>query len=265
MQLIDTHCHIHDSEFLDRFEQPKQEMIADAQAAGVTSMVCVGTDVKSSKEALQTAGEHDNCYASVAMHPHEAAGHSREELRAAVEELRSMTANSPVRFVAIGECGLDYFYHSDQETKDKQAFLFRLQIELALELGLPLIFHIREAFDDFFEIIDNYSGIQGVVHSFTAHPAEMRGCVDRGLMIGLNGIMTFTKDQKQLSAAQTLPLEHLVLETDAPFLTPHPFRGKVNTPKHVTYITEFLSELRGESQALLAKQTTKNAKKLFRI
>ena len=265
MTLIDTHCHIHDSEFTEKFEKSQAELVAEARDAGVSHMICVGTDAKSSQEAVYTASQFESCYASAALHPHEAANYSLEELKTAFSRIADLARSHPERFIAIGECGLDYFYHNDQETRDKQAAVLRWHIELALELNLPLIFHIRDAFHDFFTIIDEYQGVRGVIHSFTAHEAEMRGSVDRGFYIGLNGIMTFTKDQKQLAAAQTVPIQHLVLETDAPFLTPNPFRGKVNTPRHVTYITQFLSELRGESQALLAQQTTKNAKTLFNL
>ena len=163
--------------------------------------------------------------------------------------------------VAIGECGLDYFYnHSDK--KDQFAALEN-QMQLAQDNTLPMIFHVREAFDDFWPIYDNFSRLKGVVHSFTDTTTQLDKALNRDLYIGLNGIMTFTKDQKQLAAAKAVPLERLLLETDAPFLTPKPLRGKINEPKNVSITAEFLAQLRGEELSTLAAATTKNARQLF--
>jgi TatD DNase family protein len=157
-----------------------------------------------------------------------------------------------------------------------QQYLFRLQIELAIKYDLPLIFHIRDAqkqdeaaagqaFDDFFTIVDEYQNIRGVVHSFSAGNDELQGVIARGLYVGLNGIMTFSKQKSQLQAAKNVPLEKLVLETDAPFLTPEPFRGRICKPEHLVQTAKFLSELRGESLEDLAKSTSANAKSILGI
>jgi TatD DNase family protein len=265
MQLIDTHCHIHDSEFLERYDRGPDELVQSAKNNGVNTLVCVGTSLKSSQEAVDFCERREDCYCSLAMHPHEAADKSVAVLREEFAQIAKIAQKSTKKLVAIGETGLDYYYHKGENARKKQEMLFRWHIELALKLKLPLIFHIRDSFDDFFRIVDEYDGITGVVHSFTAHEKELEGVINRGYYVGLNGIMTFTKDDMQLEAAKQVPLENLLLETDAPFLTPHPLRGTINEPKHVTFITQFLSELRGESQAILAKQTTKNAKKLFQI
>ena len=146
---------------------------------------------------------------------------------------------------------------------------------MATAYDLPLSFHIRDdkgesselgsAFKDFFAIVDGYSGVRGVIHSFTATNRELQGVLDRGFYVGLNGIITFTKQAEQLEAAMSVPLERLVLETDAPFLTPEPFRGKMCKPKHVRVTAEFLAGLRSESFEKLARATTDNARKLFDI
>ncbi|MEX0934175.1 MAG: TatD family hydrolase, partial [Candidatus Saccharimonadales bacterium] len=166
-------------------------------------------------------------------------------------------------------CGLDYYYlHSD---KNDQITALIYQIELALENNLPMIFHVRnadgdpQAFDDFFKIIDKFEHISGVVHSFTAGKSTMEECIKRGLYIGLNGIMTFSKDQSQLEAAKSIPLDRLLLETDSPFLTPAPFRGKVNHSGHIKIVAEFLAKLRGEELSDLAQVTSDNAKEVFSI
>ena len=263
-EFIDTHCHIHDSEFLEKYQKTADSILADARAVGITSVICVGTDVRSSREAVAFAASHDSVYASIALHPHEAAVLQAKDLELVMTELESLyETNGPV--VAIGECGLDYYYHPDEFVRQKQRQLFIRHLELAQKLHLPLIFHVRDAFDDFFSIIDSFPKLRGVVHSFTADSTVLQGVVKRGLYVGLNGIMTFTKDERQLEAAKAVPLDKLVIETDAPFLTPKPFRGTMCEPKHVINITEFLGELRGEPVETLAQATTKNAKKLFNL
>jgi TatD DNase family protein len=250
MQLVDTHCHIHAQDFtLD-----SSEVLGRARAAGITQMICVGVDENDSADAVDFVQDKPDCFASIGLHPHDA------KLGQAAFDALAALAGKP-KVVAVGECGLDYYYnHSD---KSDQAAALRFQIELALAHNLPMIFHIRDAFEDFWPIFDSYQGIRGVVHSFTATTKELDEALDRGLYIGLNGIMTFSKDAKQLEAAMSVPLERLVLETDAPFLTPVPLRGKINEPKNVSLTAEFLSGKRGESLADLARATTHNAQQLF--
>jgi TatD DNase family protein len=165
--------------------------------------------------------------------------------------------------VAIGECGLDYYYN--HSPRDLQLTAFRAQIELAQDLKRPLIFHIREAFDDFFAVVAEYKNLRGVVHSFTADEATLNKVLDQGFYVAFNGIITFTKDQAQLAAAKACPLDKMMLETDCPFLTPVPHRGQRNEPAHVKLVAEFLAQLRSESFAQIAAQTTKNAESLFGI
>lgn len=167
------------------------------------------------------------------------------------------------KIVAVGECGLDYFYgHSSKEDQEKA---LRYQIELALEFDLPLIFHVRDAFDDFWPIFDSYQGLRGVLHSFTDNLANLDKASARGLYIGVNGIMTFTKNDWQLEVARNIPSKNLLLETDAPFLTPAPNRGKVNEPANVMLTARFMSELRHVSVEEIADLTTANARQLFSL
>lgn len=255
MELVDTHCHIH---FPDYGLDP-EEVRDDATQAGVTRLICVGCTLDDSRAAVDFASEHENVWASIGLHPHEASGyiHDHKSLQA----FRDLTLKPKV--IAIGECGLDYYYeHSSKEDQEK---LLRYQLDIAVEHDLPLIFHVRDAFDDFWPILDDYSNIRGVIHSFSASKKDVEQIVARGLYIGLNGIMTFTKNQEQLEAAKSVPLDHLLLETDAPFLTPVPFRGKICQPKHVRVTAEFLGGLRGESLESLAASTTANAKRLFNL
>jgi TatD DNase family protein len=271
MRLIDTHCHIHDSEFATKFDVPPEELLVRARGAGVDRIICVGTSLKSSKEAIAFAEKHDGVYASIALHPHEAGRLSEMQFMSDMEQLARLESD---KIVAVGECGLDYFYHDDEATRAKQEHLLRQHLELAKNRQLPMIFHVRNAknsdgqdagaFSDFMGLYDFY-GLPGVVHSFSATTHELSMAIERGLYIGLNGIMTFTSDEKQLEIVRKAPLENIIIETDAPYLTPKPHRGTINEPKHVTYITQFIAELRDDSQALVAKQTTKNAKKLFNL
>ncbi len=266
MQFIDTHCHIHDSEFFGAPGKPSiEEVLARAKQAGVSKMICVGTETKSSKQAISVAQKHDNLFCSLAIHPHEAANFSTAQLERQLAELESLAASEPKRLVAIGECGLDYFYHQDREVIERQKYLLRAQLELAKKFNLPVILHIREAFDDFFAIWQDFSELSGVVHSFSDNPKNLEGVVSRDLSVGLNGIMTFTKDSSQLEAAKKVPNDRLLLETDAPFLTPKPIRGKICEPKDIVLSAEFLSDLRGVSVQQLAQQSTQNAEKLFKI
>jgi TatD DNase family protein len=255
IEFVDTHCHIH---FPD-YELDADEVRAEAAIDGVSTLICVGCSLPDSQGAVEYAARHDNVWASIGLHPHEASLYVHDHH--ALQQFRDLAAKPKV--IAVGETGLDYYY--ENSPKEAQKKLLRFQLELAAEHRLPLIFHIRDAFEDFWAIFDEYKGLTGVVHSFSATVKELDQILSRGLLVGLNGIMTFTKDQKQLGAAKTTPLDSLLLETDAPFLTPVPFRGKICQPKHVRVTAEFLSGLRGESLESLATATTANAKRLFKI
>lgn len=255
MQLFDTHCHI---QFAD-YELDQQEVITAATAGGVPYLMCVGCTLSDSELAVEFAGRHRNMWASIGLHPHESSVYVHDFT--ALDKFRSLAQKPKVK--AIGEIGLDYYYnHSSPEDQKK---LLKFQLAMAQEFDLPVIFHVRDAFDDFFEIFDAYSGLRGVIHSFTATTKELQEILKRGLYVGLNGIMTFTKNERQLEAAKAVPINRLLLETDAPFLTPLPYRGKVNQPIYLVETLQFLAKLRGEDEAFLAEQTTKNAQNLFRI
>lgn len=255
IDLTDTHCHIQFSDYpLDA-----AEVIENANANGVGRMLCVGCTLKDSEQAIQFSKRFSQVYAAVGLHPHEASVYVRDE--PSLQRFRQLVAAPEV--VAIGECGLDYFYNHSSASDQKQ--LLRFQLEVARQNGLPLIFHVREAFEDFWELLDDYEDIRGVIHSFSSTESELKEVVKRGLYIGLNGIMTFTKVAQQLEAAKMAPLDRIVLETDAPFLTPVPFRGKICEPKHLRSTAEFLSRLRSESLEQFALVTTENAARLFNL
>jgi TatD DNase family protein len=269
--LIDTHCHIHEAwrsvngadataKLWDKAGRPNAEgIIARALEDGVQCMLCIGTTLPDSQLGIEFVAAHKHVVASIGIHPHES-----KDYAGSPEKLAEFaTLATKPKVVAVGECGLDYYYnHSSQAEQEK---VLRFQLELAQKHRLPLVFHVRDAFDDFWPIFDAYPGLKGVIHSFSASEKELAQILSRGLYVGLNGIMTFTKSAEQLAAAKAVPLDKLLLETDAPFLTPAPHRGTICEPKHVRVTAEFLAELRGEKLEQLATATTENAKHLFRL
>jgi len=252
MSLVDTHCHIHDIEF--SFDQKK--VIKTAITADVLQLICVGTSGEDSERAVAFVEDKAGMWASVGLHPHDAKL-SEDNF----EPIARLAGHSKV--VAIGECGLDYHYNNSPKADQIQALEYQLQ--LAQSVGKPCIFHVREAFSDFWPILDNFSGIKGVVHSFTASKTEVDECAKRDLYMGINGIMTFTKDETQLRAVRYIPIEKLVLETDSPFLTPTPLRGTINLPANVRLVAACLAEMRDETLTQLTEATTQNAQQLFSL
>ena len=256
--LIDTHAHIH-------FEDYKQDLdiiFENCRENQVKKIITVGTDENDSKNALEFCyKEHPQyieVYASAGLHPHSAC--AGNDALSTIKDL-VMDGGYGGKLVAVGECGLDYY--RNQSSKEDQTRALKFQIELALNQGLPLIFHVRDAWDDFFSIISEYPDIRGVIHSFTGTSEEVQKASRYNLYFGLNGIMTFTKDPSQLEAAKKIPADKLLLETDCPFLTPEPKRGKRNEPANIKYVAEFLSRLRNETLTQISQSSSTNAKTLF--
>lgn len=262
--LVDTHAHIHFDEFVDDLEA----IFDNCRKYGVGRIITVGTDELDSKKALEFIHNEDvikksegvKLYATVGLHPHEAK-HGNDALLT-IEEL-AKDGGYGKKLVAIGECGLD-FYRNNSSKRDQYRAL-EFQIELALELDLPLVFHVRDAWDDFFGIIKNYPNLCGVVHSFTGGIDEIEKASQHNLYFGLNGIITFTKDQSQLEAIKLIPSNRLLLETDCPFLSPEPLRGKRNEPANVALVGKFLAKLRGDQFSSFCQNLSYNAEVLFRF
>jgi len=255
MTFTDTHCHIHEESYVE-----SEKALERAREVGVNRLICVGTDEVTSREAVEFAGKHENVWSSVGLHPHDAS-HGQNSVDV-LEELIKSDKNPHVgNIAAVGECGLDYFYtHSP---RDVQIPMLEAQLQLALDYDLPVIFHVREAFDDFWPIFDSFPGVRGVLHSFTDTIENVEQAVSRGLYLGVNGIATFTKDEKQREMFANIPLERLLLETDAPFLTPTPLRGKVNEPAFVTHVAHHIANLQAINLEELSRATERNATKLF--
>lgn len=253
--LIDTHCHIHSGDY----PLNKDEVIDRAHKSGVGQMICIGTSESDSVTAVNFANSHNDVFASVGVHPH--------EVKNGWSKIADLLKVENSKIVAIGEIGLDYHY--DLSPRDVQIRALKDQIKLAQKYNLPIIFHVREAFDDFWTIFDEcqLEGqlIRGVVHCFTDFADNAQKCLDRGLYIGVGGFSTFVKDESQKAMFASLPIDKILLETDAPYLTPVPFRGKVNEPAFVRNIAVYQSDVHNISLDEIIKTTTANARALFNI
>ncbi len=227
---IDNHCHFDPQDDVEA-------LTAEALAAGVVGLICVGTDMDTSRRCLETANAHRGIWATAGVHPHEAAS-GIDGLAALVE--RGM----PHGLVAVGECGLDFFY--DHSPRDVQAGVFGEQIDLANEYDLPLVIHTREAWDETFGVLDHH-GIptRTVFHCFTGGPDEARECVERGARLSISGIVTFNSAENIREAVEAVGPTPLMVETDSPFLSPVPHRGKRNTPGRVAVVGEACAEVLG--------------------
>ena len=255
----DTHCHIHEEDYVD-----SEGAYERALQAGVMRMNCVGTSVESSRNACLFARTHEHARAIRGIHPHDAqAGID------GIHELRELLDDpeNKGRIVGIGEIGLDYFY--EFSPREKQQSMLRAQLDLAVEYDLPVSFHVRDAelknrvlsgqvFMDFWPLFDSYNGsIRGVLHSFTDTETNMKVALEKGLFIGVNGIATFARDKQALYRA--IPLSKILLETDAPFLTPEPLRGSINEPAFVRSVASFIANLHSINLSELSLATEKNA------
>lgn len=251
--LIDSHCHIHDSDYpIDA-----DEAIDRAKKSGVEQLICIGTDAANSRRAINFANSHENVFASVGVHPC--------NCESGLGDIAKILAEGNKKVVAVGEIGLDYHYGKAQ--RNLQIELLKQQIELAIKYDLPIIFHVREAFDDFWPIIDEFVNkgekLRGVIHSFTDIPENATKSIEYGFYIGVNGFSTFIKDEVLKNMYASLPMDRIILETDAPYLTPVPFRGKVNEPAFVRNIANFHASIRQISVGQVEKATTANVHKLF--
>ena len=252
--LVDSHCHL---EYKGLVED-QAGVLSRAREAGVGAFLNISTKQSEWQQVVATANREPDVFASVGIHPHEADAH--EDLgRAALLEA---TANP--RVIGIGETGLDYFY--EYSDRDVQAKLFRMHIDVARETGLPVIIHTRDAEDDTFEILADEmvkGAFPALIHCFTASAEFGRKVLDLGLTISLSGIVTFKNAKDLQAAAQEVPDDRLLVETDSPFLAPVPHRGKSCEPAFVADTARFVAQLRNTDTDVLAEQTTRNFTKLF--
>ena len=254
MRLIDSHCHLNYEGLVER----QNEVLENARHGGVRGFLNISTRQREWGDVISVAERHSDVWASVGVHPHEAYAHPDLGASALVE-----AANHP-RVIAIGECGLDYYY--DKSDRQAQRERFEAHIEAARETRLPLVVHTREAEEDTAEILERAvkeKGVTGVLHCFTGSAELARKGLDLGFFVSLSGIVTFKNARDLQETAKWLPADQMLVETDSPFLAPVPHRGQKCEPAFVADTASFVAELRGEDVGALADTTTANFFKLF--
>jgi TatD DNase family protein len=255
IMLFDTHVHLN----ADQFEDDCEDVIARAKEAGVTEMVVVGFDTKTIRKAMALVEKYDFLYAAVGWHPVDAIDMTDEHL----DWIEELAAHPKV--VAIGETGLDY--HWDKSPKDVQKEVFRKQIRLARKLKMPIIIHNRDADADIVEVLneENAGDVGGIMHCFAGDLNMARECLEMNFYISFGGPVTFKNARLPKEVATEVPLDRLLVETDCPFLAPHPYRGKRNEPAYVKLVAEKIAELKEMPYEKITEQTRKNALRLFAI
>ena len=252
---IDTHVHLN----ADQYEADLQDVINRALEAKVEKMVVIGFDRKTIERTMELIEQYDFVYGVIGWHPVDAIDCTQEDL----EWIEELAAHPKI--VGIGETGLDYNW--DKSAKDVQQALFRKQIQLAQKIDLPIIIHNRDATGDVVNILreENAASVGGVMHCFSGSVETARECIAMNFMISLGGPVTFKNARLPKEVASDIPLEHLMIETDAPYLAPHPYRGKRNEPAFVPLVAEEIARLKGLTIEEIAQATTDNAKKFFGI
>jgi TatD DNase family protein len=239
----DSHCHLYDTRGV-----PVDDVIAGARAAGVTTMINVGCDAVTTEQAIAVAATHDGIFATAGLHPHEA--------KHGVDTIVPYLGDPNV--IAVGECGLDYYYDHSPRAAQREAFA--AQIQLATQRSLPLVVHTRDAWADTFDILDA-EGVPEltIFHCFTGGPDEARECIARNAFMSFSGIVTFKTATDVQEAARLCPIDRLLAETDSPYLAPVPHRGRPNRPEYVVHVVAALAEVRGDSLDEVRGATVANA------
>ena len=251
--LFDTHAHLNDP----AFDPDREELMNGLAAKGVGFVMNAGCSLESSRDIVNMTAKYPWLYGSVGSHP-DSADEVNEEV---IEEYRKLCQNEKIK--AIGEIGLDYYY--EDIPREIQQKAFRMQMELAKELDMPVIVHEREAHDDGMRIVKEFPKVTGVFHCYSGSAEMARQLVNMGWYIGFTDVLTFKNARKAVETAASIPLERIVIETDCPFMAPEPFRGKRNDPGYLYRMAERLAEIRGITPEEAAAATTENAKRLYRI
>ena len=252
--LFDTHAHLDDRAFAD----DRAELLAALPGQGLALVMNPGCSLESSRNVVKIAKEYDYIYAAVGSHPDVA----DEVNESVIEEYRTLCKENP-KVKAIGEIGLDYHY--EDIPREIQMKAFRMQMELARELKLPVIIHERDAHEDGMAVIREFSDVTGVFHCYSGSAEMARQLVDRGWYIGFTGVLTFKNARKAVEVAASIPLDRIVLETDCPYMAPVPFRGKRNDPGYLYRMAEKLAEIKGLPLEEIHRITVENGKRLYRM
>ena len=246
---IDTHCHLY-NEYYNNIE----DVINESKKNGVTRFIVNGCDMKSNKEVLELAHKYKEIYAAIGFHPTELEKFKEEYLSWLEEHIDDN------KVVAVGEIGLDYHYENTD--KNKQIYVFRKQLEIANKYNKPVIIHTRDAIGDTFKILKEYN-LKGSIHSYSGSVEMAREFIKLGYMIGIGGVVTFKNAKNIKEVVKNIDLEHILLETDSPYLTPEPYRGKQNSSKYIPIIAKKISEIKEETLEFVADTTSNNAKAMF--
>lgn len=256
MSFIDTHCHINLETFNDRID----EVLDAAAAAGVERVICIGIDIPTSERAIELAERFPQVYASAGIHPNDC---TQPGIPANWEQIIGDMLSHP-KVVAVGETGLDYYW--DEAPPDQQKIFLRAHLDLAQSTDLPVVLHNRDSDQDMVALLTNHPHTKGVLHCWSAPWEIAQPLLEKGYHISFTGSVTFKKNILVQDVARQMPPDRLMLETDSPFLTPAPFRGKKpNEPKYIPVIARFIAGLRNMPVEVLASATTRTAEKLFRL
>ena len=252
--LTDTHTHLTMPEYQDI-----DEVLGRAKAAGLSFIIDVGFDIASSEKSTTLSSGSDFIYTAVGVHPHDAKSFDEECYKKILELLKKP------RVMALGEIGLDYHYNLSSQ--DEQKRMFSKLLWTARDAKLPAIFHGRESYHDMVDIIksEGQGKVQGVFHSFAGSTDELKSVLDNGFYVSISGMITFKKAKNIADIAKAAPMDRILIETDCPYLTPEPYRGKRNEPSYVKYVAEALAKVKGMTVEEVGEMTTNNAKKLFKI
>ena len=254
--IFDTHCHLNSEELYERIE----EVLASANKVGVDKFLIVGWDKESSFRAVEIAHRYEGCFAAIGFHPTDIDGVSEEDY------LETMALVDDPKVVAIGEIGLDYHWVKDPEQREKQKEWFIKQIDFANEHKKPISIHNREAFQDCLEILKKHRPLySGVMHCYSGSVELLDDVLALGLYIGLDGPLTFTNAKTPKEVCEVVPLDRLLVETDSPYLSPHPLRGTVNEPKNIALVIDEIARLKGISKKHILEVIYNNSCKLFNV
>lgn len=252
--LFDTHAHFDD----EQFDADRDEVLKSLKSYGVGNIVNIGSSMKTSRTSVALAEKYDFVYAAVGVHPSE----TGELCEADIDELKRLAANPKVR--AIGEIGLDYHYPDDVEPSIQKKWFVR-QLELAKELNMPVVIHDRESKGECLEILKEHKISNGVVHCFSGSAETAREILKLGMMISFTGVLTFKNAKKAIAACAAVPLDRLMIETDCPYMSPEPHRGRRNFSGYVEFVARKMAEIKGVSYDELVNITERNAKRFYGI
>ncbi len=261
MMYFDTHAHYYDSRFVEECEEGVDALLDNLFATSISYIVNVGTSPLTCREAIAQAKRYENMYTALGIHPSDA--QYLDDIDTALAEVEAMLTDKNNKVVALGEIGLDYHY--PDTNRPLQLSVFERQMQMAERLSLPVVIHDREAHADVMEIVRKYPNVKGIFHSFSGSAEMAKELVGFGYMISFSGTVTFTNARRVLDACLAVPMENILIETDAPYLAPHPKRGTLNHSGNLLYTCARVAELHALTPEQAARITEKNAKEIFKI